>query len=192
MLTQVERDALFHPLPRLETDRLVLEPVRSGHAEELFQVYVAPGVAESSDEERPASVESTRTHIGGLLREQEARTAINWVLVFKEDRRVVGKVAVHGISWMNRRGELGFVLTPGLWRRGLMTEALQPVIELCFGRLRFIKLYAQNTTNNAACHELLLSLGFCQEALLRQHGFWNDKAHDVRQYALFVDRNGDA
>lgn len=192
MLTQLERDVVFHPLPRLETERLVLEPVQSAHAEDLFQVYTGPGVAEASDEERPASVDAVKAHISGLLREQEARTAINWALVYKEDGRVVGKAAVHAISWMSRRGELGFVLEPKLWRRGLMTEALGVVVEFCFGRLRFIKLCAQNTTNNVACHEFLLSLGFCQEALLRQHGFWNGKAHDLRQYGLFVNRETDA
>jgi ribosomal-protein-alanine N-acetyltransferase len=188
VLTQLERDVLFHPLPRLETERLILEPVRSAHAAELFQVYTAPGVAEASDEVPLASVDAMQKHIGGLLREHEARTAMNWAIVFKAEGLVVGKAAVHEISWMNRRGELGFLLDPRFWRRGVMTEAVLAIIEFCFERLRFIKLCAQNTTGNAACHQLLLSLGFCQEALLREHGFWNGKAHDVRQYALFVER----
>jgi [ribosomal protein S5]-alanine N-acetyltransferase len=184
MLTRLERDILFHPPPRLETERLLLEPLRIEHAAALFAVYADPAVASASNEEPYASLEATTTHIGGILKEQEMRLTISWALILKAESCAVGNVALHAISWSNRRGELGFTLASRLWRRGLMSEALRTTIEFCFSQLRFIKLCAQNTTHNEACHALLVSLGFQQEALLRQHGVWNGTAHDLRQYGL--------
>lgn len=189
MLTRFELDELFHPLPRLETARLVLEPLRIVHADALFQVYSDPAVTRATSNTLHTSVEDTQTHIGGLLKRHDARAGISWALVLKDDERAVGQVTVHAISWGNRRGDLGFDLASRLWHRGLMSEALRATIQFCFNQLRFIKLSAPNTIDNDACHGLLLSLGFQQEGLLRQHGFWNDRPHDLRQYALLASPN---
>jgi ribosomal-protein-alanine N-acetyltransferase len=187
MLTKSELDELFHALPRLETARLVLEPLRVAHADALFQVFSDPAVTSASNDTPHASVEVTRTHVEGVLQRHESRSGISWAVVLKDQDCAVGQVALHSVSWGNRRGELGFDLASRLWRRGLMSEALRATIQFCFARLRFIKLCAQNTTGNSGCHALLTSLGFQQEALLLQHGFWNDRAHDLRQYGLIAD-----
>src|SRR5262249_16567827 len=100
--------------------------------------------------------------------------------------RAVGTVALHAIAWSSRHADVGFTLAPRLWRHGLMREAMRAVIELSFSRLKLIKLCAQNTMTNSACHPFLLTLGFEQEAILRQHAFWDDRAHDLRQYALLA------
>jgi|GEM_PF-6460918 len=68
MLTRLELDELFHPLPRLETTRLVLEPLRIGHADALFEVFSDAAVTSASSDTPHASAEVTRTHIGGILR----------------------------------------------------------------------------------------------------------------------------
>lgn len=187
MLTRDELDQIFHPLPTLETERLVLEPVRSEHAEDLFPVYSDPALMAYCDDPPHRDVDATRAHIGGLLRRHEARTAITWVLFLKGAEGAVGQVSVHSISWSNRRGDLGFELSSEHWRRRIMTEAIRAVIDFCFSRLRFVKLSAQNTVDNVACHALLLGLGFREEGFLRSHGFWKGKAHDLRQYGLLAD-----
>jgi ribosomal-protein-alanine N-acetyltransferase len=187
MLTRLELDELFQRLPRIETKRLVLEPLQMAHADALFEVFSDPAVTSASNDTPHASVEVTKAHIEGVLKRHEARTGISWVLILKDEDSAVGQVAVHSISWGNRRTDLGFDLGSRLWRRGLMSEALRATIQFCFARLRFIKLCAQNTTGNDGCHALLLSLGFRQEAVLARHGFWNDRAHDLRQYGLIAE-----
>ena len=69
-----------------------------------------------------------------------------------------------------------------------MTEALEAIIAFCFSRLDFVKLCAQNTVDNDACHALLTRLNFREEGLLRHHGFWKGEAHDLRQYGLLNAR----
>ena len=186
MFTSVELDELFQALPRLETPRLLLEPVVMAHAEALFAVLSDAAVAQASNEAAHATLEATMAHVSHTLKQRDARTGISWALVLQAEGSVVGQLSVHSISWANRRGDLGFHLASRCWRQGLMSEALGAVIEWCFGRLRFIKLCAQNTVDNAACHHLLESLGFRAEALLWQHGYWNGKAHDLRQYGLLA------
>jgi [ribosomal protein S5]-alanine N-acetyltransferase len=184
MVTRAELDELYHPLPPLETERLRLDPLRSQYIDALHELYSNPAVAAASDEKTHVSREETVAFVGALLKKIEMRSGISWVMVSKEENRALGAVHLHSISWSDRRGDLGFSLAPTHWGRGLMSEAVRSVNEFCFSRLRFIKVCAQNTTDNEACHRLLLGLGFRQEGLLASHGFWNDRAHDVRQYGL--------
>lgn len=184
MLTRLELDELFHPLPPLETARLSLLPFRVTQAAELFRVYSDPKVAAQTDEKPYETVEAVANYIAGILKRHEARAGLSWSLVSKDEQCIVGSVSLHSISWPNRRADLGFTLASNLWRRGLMAEALRCLIDFSFTRLRLIKLCAQNTMNNHGCHALLTRLGFEQEAVLRQHGYWNDRAHDLRQYGL--------
>jgi ribosomal-protein-alanine N-acetyltransferase len=143
-------------------------------------------VAAGNNEHPHASVDEVATHIGMILKQQEARTTLSWALVSRDEGTAVGTMHVHGIAWTNRRAYLGFALASRLWRRGLTTEALRCVIDFSSAKLRFRKLCAQNTTSNEPCHALLLSLGFEQEGLLRQYAFWDDRAHDLRQYGLIA------
>ncbi len=187
MFTTLELDELFHPLPPLETARLVLEPLRTVHADALFRVYSDEVMTHLGNDMPHASLEVTKVHVGGMLRRHDTRTGISWAIVLKEEGCAVGQVSVHSISWANRRGDLGFDLASRLWRQGLMSEALRAAMQFCFSRLRFIKLCAQNTIDNDGCHALLLGIGFQVEGLLRHHGFWNGTAHDLRQYGLVAD-----
>ena len=65
-----------------------------------------------------------------------------------------------------------------------MTEALQAVIVFSFGELELLKLSAHVTCDNEPCQALLAKLGFVQEGLLRHHGFWNARSHDLKAYGL--------
>lgn len=184
MLTRLQQDELFHPPPTLETERLILSPLRQAHADELFQVYADPAVAKQNDEKPFESVDAAAFYISGILRNHELRTGLSWVLISKQGGGVVGSVSIHAISWSNERADVGFTLGSKHWRCGLMTEALASTIDLGFSRLRLRKLCAQNTPRNEACHALLAKLGFVQEGLLREHAHWNERVHDLRQYGL--------
>ncbi len=186
MPTRLELDAIFHPLPSLETERLVLRPIQLAHADALFQVFSDPAVMDPSHEQPHASPSVTANLISSILKKHEDRSGIGWVLVPHGEHAPVGHISIFSICWTHRRAELGFGLLPTLWRRGLMTEALRSVVSFSFDSLGFIKVCAQNTTDNHACHQFLLSAGFQQEGLLRRHGFWNERAHDLRHYGLLA------
>ncbi len=117
-----------------------LSTLRVAHADSLFELFSDPAVAHATSDAPHASVEVTRNHIGGLLKRHDQRAGISWALVVKGEDSAVGQVAVHSISWANRRADLGFDLVSRLWRRGLMSEALRATIRFCFAHLRFIKL----------------------------------------------------
>ena len=184
METRREIDELFAALPVLRSERLRLVPLELAHADDLFLVFSDPAVILRTSDAQHASIEVTRQRIQGILERHGQLVGISWALLLNTEERVIGHCCLHSISWTNRRADLGFELASSHWRRGIMTEALSRIISFSFVDLRLNKLSAHATTDNEPCRVLLAKLGFHQEGLLRQHGFWKGRAHDLMAFGL--------
>ena len=184
MYTRREIDELFQALPTLRSRRLSLLPLELAHASALFEVFADPAVTQHTTDVPHVEVETTRERVRGILERHTQRSGISWSLLLHDEQRVVGHCGLHSISWTNRRAELGFELASRHWRHGLMTEALRAIMRFAFVDLEFNKLSAQFVRDNEACQGLLARLGFIHEGLLRQHGFWNGRAYDLKTYGL--------
>jgi [ribosomal protein S5]-alanine N-acetyltransferase len=75
-------------------------------------------------------------------------------------------------------GELWYLLDPGAWGRGLVTEAARALVEYGFRQLALHRIWASCLPENPASGRVLEKLGFRREGLLRQnlriHGEWRD------------------
>ncbi len=184
MRTRQEIEGLFAALPTLRSARVQLVPLEPEHAGALFEVYSDSAVTRHTPEKPHADVDVTRERVRGFLERHALRSGITWSVFLRDEARLVGLCCLHSMSWTNRRGDLGFELASQYWRRGLMTEALRAVITFSFEALRLVKLSAHVTCENEPCQALLAKLGFVEEGLLRQHGFWDDQSHDLKAYGL--------
>jgi ribosomal-protein-alanine N-acetyltransferase len=89
--------------------------------------------------------------------------------------------------------ELGYELHPDHWRKGLMTEALQAVLEFGFhgGATPVVhRMEALVDSRNTASIRLLEKLGFQMEGVRRHFGFWKGFYVDVLLFAMLnTDEN---
>jgi ribosomal-protein-alanine N-acetyltransferase len=68
-----------------------------------------------------------------------------------------------------------------------MTEALTAMLDFCFGDRFFFptnRVEALIDLGNVASRGLLEKLGFVEEGIRREYGYWKDRFHDVRAFAL--------
>lgn len=103
---------------------------------------------------------------------REAEEAAGRTLVFAvrgADERLIGCIGLEGFSPGAHKAELGYWLARPFWGRGLMTEALKPVLRYCFATLRLAKLTAHVFVGNDASARVLEKLGFEREGMLRSH-----------------------
>jgi RimJ/RimL family protein N-acetyltransferase len=85
--------------------------------------------------------------------------------VVEHEGRVIGKAG----CW--RLPDIGFILHPDYWGRGLAREALEAVIARVFSRFPIAALTADVDPRNAASLALLKSLGFVETG--RAKGTWD-------------------
>jgi RimJ/RimL family protein N-acetyltransferase len=109
-----------------------------------------------------ATIEESRIWLRSMI---DAPPDLSDDYVVEHEGRVIGKAG----CW--RLPDIGFILHPDYWGRGLAREALQAVIPEVFSRFPVAALTADVDPRNAASLALLKSLGFVETG--RAKGTWD-------------------
>ena len=113
---------------------------------------------------------------------------MRWAVTLKEDtERLIGTAGFNVWHTWNNSAEIGYDLARAHWGRGLMVEALEPIIDFGFTRMALNRIEADATVGNHASSRVLEKLGFHREGLLRQRGYWKGSYHDVWLYSLLTN-----
>jgi ribosomal-protein-alanine N-acetyltransferase len=94
---------------------------------------------------------------------------IRWVIAEQGAGHYIGDIGFHNYAPAHARAEIGFKLAKTHWRRGIMAEALGPVLEYGFTVMQLNRVEAIVDPENAACLGLLRRAGFLEEGLLREY-----------------------
>lgn len=166
----------------LRTDRLLLRPIANADAEYVFRGLSHPDVTRyyAISFETPAAAREQMEWFARLVREG----AGGWWAICSPDGAVfMGAVGLYGIVKQHRRGELGFWLLPEHWGRGIMGEALPPVLEHGFFSLDLHRIEAEVETENEASRRLLVKHGFQHEGTLRDREIKNGRTISLDVFA---------
>jgi RimJ/RimL family protein N-acetyltransferase len=135
----------------IQTRRLLLRRARIEDATDLHAVFTDPRAMRYWDRPPHSDLAQTRRFVEWMA-EASPREADDFVMVL--DGRAVGKAG----CW--KVGEVGFILHPELWGRGLVTEALTATIPHAFATHPTPRLEADVDPRNAAALRVLAKLGF--------------------------------
>ena len=151
----------------METPRLILRE----ETEELLEQ-----VEQFSEEEQllffGVTTPSELLKHWGKIRKRRANKGIGWRkwhIVSKEDGQVIGGCGFHNWLVDHDKAELGYALNESHHRKGLMFEALQPVIDHGFTVMHLNRIEAFIDPENVASIQLIKKMGFQEEGCLRQH-----------------------
>ena len=143
----------------LETRRLLLEPQRVSHADEMFVVLCDPAIY-AHENEPPASVEWLRARFARLeaRRSPDGRQRwLNWVLR-AVDGTLIGYVQAtvldDGVAY------IAYVLGSAHWGRGLASEATAAAMDELAARYRVREFLAVLKRGNRRSLRLLERHGF--------------------------------
>ncbi len=175
-------NAVFKNFPQLETKNLILRETKITDALDVFQVFADDEVTEYHDLETFTCLEEVQSLIERRAERFKNQQGIRWGIARKEDNIIIGSC---GYSIKNRfQVEIGYELARDHWRKGIMTEALKAIIKWGFHELNFKRIEAMVMVENTASIKLLGSLGFVEEGLLREYGFWKRQFHDLKVFSL--------
>lgn len=86
----------------------------------------------------------------------------DWVMVLNETNEPVGSIGVVRADTDKREAEIGYVLGENWWNKGLMTEALEPVLAYLFFVVGFDTVVAEHMSDNKASGRVLEKCGMKQ------------------------------
>ena len=172
-------------MPRLETERLVLRPVdRKRDLGPLFELFADPAVALETDTGPFTSIDEAEELIDWIEGILASRQGLRWVAAGRNDDMLIGTCGFNIWNRHNNSAEIGYDLLSAHWGVGLGTEAVRRVVQFGFEEMDLNRIQADTQLDNTRSGRVLTKLGFREEGVMRQAGFWRDEYHDLRLYSL--------
>lgn len=175
---------VFSHLPVLDTPRLTLRAMRMSDAEDVFRVCCDKEVARHVLWSAHRSIADSRFYLRTMIRQYREGVPCSYGIILKETNQLVGTIGFMGYSIENQSCEVGYSLAHWLWNRGLMTEALQAVIDMAFTCLPLNRIEAMHDTANPASGHVMRKCGMQFEGTQRGKVFNKGKYIDVDMYGI--------
>ena len=176
----------FESMPRLESARLVLREADPGRdLEGLFELFADPEVARFTDTGPFTTLDEAVEVMAWISDIFTRQRGMRWVIApASAEERLIGTCGFNVWRQSNNSAEIGYDLARPHWGQGLMTEALGVLLRFGFERMDLNRVEADVTVGNDGSARVLEKLGFQEEGVLRQRGFWKGDYHDLRLFSL--------
>ena len=178
----------FNPFPTLFTNRLELRQFTNNDLQDYYLISSDERVAKALYK-KPKTVEEAKGTFDSIQKNLKENTAISWVICFKENKKLIGYVGFHRIDITNHRAEIGYCLFFNYHQKGIMTEAIKPIINYAFNVMNLHSIEAKTNPINSNSHKLLLNHGFVKEAYFKQDFLFKGKFMDTVVYSLLNKNN---
>lgn len=173
----------------IETERLFLRKVVPDtyhyvfehFSENELQEFLGITSTEKLQEEKEKFRKGITTH---------NKSMVLFQLLDKKSNKVIGGCGYHTWYLDHNRAEIGYALTDDNFKRmGLMSEALQHVLDHGFDTMQLHRVEAFISPTNSASIQLVNKFGFIKEGYLRQHYNAKGKFEDSVVYSLLKEEH---
>jgi RimJ/RimL family protein N-acetyltransferase len=159
---------------RLTGIRAELVPLEAAHIEALYEAGRDPQVFRYF-RNRMISVDDMRTYMMEALANQQKWADLPWVIIDREQNKIVGSTRLFDCQLANRNGEIGHTwLNPSVWRSRINTECKYLILRHCFEGLNFIRVQLKTDLRNIRSQEAIARLGAVREGVWRNHVIVHD------------------
>lgn len=178
---------VFDLFPQLETKRLLLRKMRAKDTDALFALFSSPEVTRHYDLTPLQSPDEAKNLLEHFLQRYARRIGLRWAITYKETPdQLIGTCGYNIWIQAAQRAVLGYDLMPTHWRQGIMSEALNAILNLGFSRMQLHRVEALTFPENTASRRLLEHLSFRAEGVLRDYQYLHGKHQSMAIYALLA------
>lgn len=174
---------IFADFPEIQTTRLNLREIQLTDAERIYNLLSNDDVIKHDTFEKFTCVEDAEELIDLFGEAYLQKKAIFWGISLKTDDQLIG-FCKSEIEIPKIRADFGYNLMPAYWNKGIMTEALNAVVDFTFTRLNVNRIEAAVSTKNEASLKVLEKVGFMKEGILRERSYWKGQSHDMVMLSL--------
>ena len=174
--------------PSLSTKRLQLREIVASDAPALLAIHSDRETMKWFGTDPLADLEAAEKVIAGFANMRALPSpGVRWGIVHADPGRGGALLGTCGVFRWNRGWRsclTGYELARHAQGQGLMAEALRAIYAWAFQEMAVDRIEAQVHPLNVASLKLLRKLGFVEEGLLREAGFWMGERRDLVQLGL--------
>jgi [ribosomal protein S5]-alanine N-acetyltransferase len=150
----------------IETPRLKLRLPILEDATAIFEQYAQDQeVTKYMTWQTHSNIATTQKFLQQSIEDLTAKKYYLWVILPKKEEKAIGMIR---LQLHNYRGELGYVLARRYWNQGLMTEALQPLVDWTLTQENIYRVWAVCDRDNLASARVMEKIGMTREGILHR------------------------
>lgn len=174
--------------PEFETSRLKLTALYDNDANAVFELFSDPLVTQYYDLEMFGELSQALKLIEFFQSRFEECSGIRWAIRLRESDQLIGTCGFNSWSPKMKSAVIGYDLMSIYWGKGYTTEAVDRIIKAAFsGELAcgvLNRIQGDTVLGNDASESVLRKIGFKEEGLRRQSGYWKSQYHDLKCFGL--------
>ncbi len=150
-----------------KTKRLIIRSPEERDGVDIFKNYSANEAVTKYLCWKPhKTVDESVDWIKLCIKKNNGITNLVFCIVLKETDECIGMIdfKIDGFKC-----NFGYVLAQDYWNKGIMTEAMKPVIEHVMGRPDIVRIFATHDIENTGSGKVMEKLGMAYEGTLRKY-----------------------
>ncbi len=175
---------IFTKMPVLETERLILRKMCVTDARDMYEYSRNPAVTEYLTWWPHADEAYTRNYLSYLSTRYRVGDFYDWAITLKESGKMIGTCGFTRFDFTNDVAEVGYVLNPEYWGKGIAAEALFEVIKFGFSSLDIHRVEGKYIAGNEKSRRVMEKVGMKFEGIRRESMKIKGKYRDIGTCSL--------
>lgn len=170
----------------LETDRLILRKYNRIDAAAMYKNWASDDeVTKYLMWQTHSSQKVSQKVTNEWIKQYSTKTFYHWAIVLKSNGdEPIGDIAVVNLNDKISMAHIGYCLGRQWWHQGIMSEALNAVIDFLFNIVDINRIESRHDVNNPNSGKVMAKCGMKYEGTLRSADWNNQGICDVCYYGL--------
>jgi ribosomal-protein-alanine N-acetyltransferase len=177
-------DSHFFPFPELTSARLNFRKVNKDDVPEIIDLRGNIEVMKYINRDLITNSTEAIKYIDIQIDELNNKKSIHWMICLKENPKAIGIIRFNNFRPTDHRAEIGCMMHPEFQGKGLVSEAIQRIVDFGFNEMQLNTIEATILSENTSSKKAVLRNNFIQEAHFREYRFFNGIYQDVYVFTL--------
>lgn len=159
---------IFSHLPELTTERLTLRKMLVADTSDMYEYASRQDVTEYLTWYPHPDRDYTREYLQYLGTRYATGMFYDWAVIYEPDCKMIGTCGFTAFHCPSDSAEVGYVLNPEYWGKGIATEALERVLRFGFEELGLHRIEARFMEGNDRSRHVMEKVGMTYEGCMRE------------------------
>ncbi len=135
----------------------------------------------------PNTEEESEKYVSQAIEDSIKKPRKRYVYAIIYNGSVIGAGEINIRSFTNKAGEIGYIVNPDYWGKGIATEVATLLIDFGFKELNLHRIFATCDPRNNRSAKVLEKVGMAREGIIRDHLFMRGGWRDSLLYSVLQD-----
>lgn len=170
---------LFSKIPTLRTERLILRKMKPSDYIDMYEYASDERVTKYLLWNPHEDISVTRDYLKYIQTRYRTGDFYDWAVIDNETKRMIGTCGFSKLDFQNNSAEVGYVLNPTFWGKGIAVEAVLAALEFAFETLRVKRVEAKYIVGNEKSRRVMEKCGMTFEGILRKSMLIKGEYRDI-------------